>query len=392
MFPPRWKLSAISSGFFKMNKLLLFLLLLLPSAAFGADLPITGYTADTSPGCRDLLFTTKDPAGTPLDRKVAWGDMFCRVTSTSDPTVNDDSGDGFVAGRVIWFNSTSPGSYFLLHDATVGAAVWQPIGGVITEAQTLNDVVALDATTTGRNSCANAFKVEGSTAGNGIALLDDGANGPELVPYIAGVCNDANRGARLNSMKLFEIKDSAGAVIFRQAEATGAVTFPTAAKAPTRSIYLPARYAEVDGTLCLLSRQQQNGGPFKGVMRCSSTGRFDLTFNTKGFKYSGGTVVLTAHSFHGTSESVTWTGAISMQCRSPGDVINSTYSTPVNLSIAITSADLNELKDTDLAAHTPNGTCAADDEIDVLGSVTAAGNAANTQIIGWTLTFPITGL
>lgn len=47
------------------------------------------------------------------------------VTSTSDPTVNDDTGDGYQIGTV-WVN-TSRGIAYLCRDASSGAAVWWPV-------------------------------------------------------------------------------------------------------------------------------------------------------------------------------------------------------------------------------------------------------------------------
>ena len=44
------------------------------------------------------------------------------VESTSDPTVDDDAGDGYVIGQQ-WVN-TATGHVFVLVDATTGAAVW----------------------------------------------------------------------------------------------------------------------------------------------------------------------------------------------------------------------------------------------------------------------------
>lgn len=44
-------------------------------------------------------------------------------SATVDPTVNDDSGDGYSAGSV-WYNSTGTGEAFLCVNASVGAAVW----------------------------------------------------------------------------------------------------------------------------------------------------------------------------------------------------------------------------------------------------------------------------
>jgi hypothetical protein len=44
------------------------------------------------------------------------------VIATVDPTVNDDSGDGYAIGQ-IWYNTTG-NKYFVAKDVTVGAAVW----------------------------------------------------------------------------------------------------------------------------------------------------------------------------------------------------------------------------------------------------------------------------
>jgi hypothetical protein len=48
------------------------------------------------------------------------------ITSASDPTVNDDSGDGYSVGD-LWVNTTDDG-VFVLADATAGAAVWTEVG------------------------------------------------------------------------------------------------------------------------------------------------------------------------------------------------------------------------------------------------------------------------
>lgn len=46
-------------------------------------------------------------------------------SATSDPTVNDDSGDGYAAGS-LWIN-TSGARVFVCVDATAGAADWDQI-------------------------------------------------------------------------------------------------------------------------------------------------------------------------------------------------------------------------------------------------------------------------
>jgi hypothetical protein len=60
------------------------------------------------------------------------------VESTSDPTVDDDAGDGYVIGQQ-WVN-TSTGQAFVLVDATTGAAVWVATTGVSLALDDLSDV------------------------------------------------------------------------------------------------------------------------------------------------------------------------------------------------------------------------------------------------------------
>jgi hypothetical protein len=51
----------------------------------------------------------------------------CNFAATLDPTVNDDSGDGYGVGSR-WINtSSSPRRHFVLMDSTLGAAVWVPV-------------------------------------------------------------------------------------------------------------------------------------------------------------------------------------------------------------------------------------------------------------------------
>jgi hypothetical protein len=46
------------------------------------------------------------------------------VSAAADPTVNDDTGDGYQAGKTLWLN-TSTRNLFLCVDHTAAAAVWQ---------------------------------------------------------------------------------------------------------------------------------------------------------------------------------------------------------------------------------------------------------------------------
>lgn len=53
--------------------------------------------------------------------------ILCKFDATSAPTANDDSGDGYAVGSS-WFDVTNDKAYLCL-DATVGAALWQEVGG-----------------------------------------------------------------------------------------------------------------------------------------------------------------------------------------------------------------------------------------------------------------------
>lgn len=63
-------------------------------------------------------------AGAAVWRKIYPGGS--PVVSASNPTVNDDTGDGYEIGQ-IWFNTTN-NRYFVAKSVTLGAAVWMLIG------------------------------------------------------------------------------------------------------------------------------------------------------------------------------------------------------------------------------------------------------------------------
>ena len=78
------------------------------------------------------------------------------TSASSDPTVNDDAGDGYKVG-LIWIRLDN-NSRWQLDDSTVGAAVWSKMGGGATgggnEVFVENgDIVSEDYTiSTGRNA------------------------------------------------------------------------------------------------------------------------------------------------------------------------------------------------------------------------------------------------
>lgn len=81
-----------------------------------------------------------DPSGTPTPGYVVKADasgnpIWSTVppatpyTSAVDPTVNDDSADGFSAGSS-WFNSTTQ-TFWQCASASVGAALWIALGASV---------------------------------------------------------------------------------------------------------------------------------------------------------------------------------------------------------------------------------------------------------------------
>lgn len=109
----------------------------------GTDDIITGYVNATS--------NTYTPAGILLDN----------IAATTNPTVNEDSADGYSVGSV-WVNVTLDQSY-MCQDSTVGAAVWKLI------TLTLADVQA-GLTMTGKlNTVATATGAAGLNVPHGTA-------------------------------------------------------------------------------------------------------------------------------------------------------------------------------------------------------------------------------
>lgn len=84
------------------------------------------------------------------------------LSATTDPTVNDDSGDGYSIGSP-WFNK-STGILYIASSVTVGAAVWTPVAGFGAASPPFVDTTAIvkgsaDATKLLR------FEVDGFTTG-----------------------------------------------------------------------------------------------------------------------------------------------------------------------------------------------------------------------------------
>jgi hypothetical protein len=95
-----------------------------------ADTKLADLTALTTPSGDDILYIVDDPAGTPLDRKIALNNLFTRGTITADAPVLNMSqtwNNAAVTFTGIKFNaagssSTNSSATSLLMDLQVGAA------------------------------------------------------------------------------------------------------------------------------------------------------------------------------------------------------------------------------------------------------------------------------
>jgi hypothetical protein len=101
-------------------------------------------------------------------------------------------------------------------------------------------------------------------------------------------------------------------------------------------------------------------------------------------------VTFTLSLYHATTESITFAGDFSAQCRRAGttDVINSTYGTAVAADVSITTA--HEIEEATTAAVTPNGTCAAEAWLQwryVVDAANFSANAANAKVLGVTMKY-----
>jgi len=82
-----------------------------------------GHTDHAVEKAAPLGLATLDAAGqTPLAQLPGAAGRLDNLVATTNPTVDDDSDDGYGIGSV-WTNTTSK-EYFVCLDATIGAAVW----------------------------------------------------------------------------------------------------------------------------------------------------------------------------------------------------------------------------------------------------------------------------
>ena len=101
---------------------------------------------------------TESKLSSSVQTKLNAGSTFNNTTATTDPTVGDDSGDGYSV-KSIWLNQSS-GEAFLCFDASVGAAVWKKTTLTVDELGTLALKNTIDNASIIDNSVITLAKIE----------------------------------------------------------------------------------------------------------------------------------------------------------------------------------------------------------------------------------------
>jgi hypothetical protein len=155
-----------------------------------------------------------------------------------------------------------------------------------------------------------------------------------------------------------------------------------------KPIYFDAGALTADGTLCADPTEQTlNSGPKTWAFSCADdNGSIFYGKVRMPSTYNGGTVTFTLSLYHATTETITFAGDFSAQCRDTTSTINSTWGTAVAADVSITTA--HRVAEATSAAVTPNGSCAASSWLIfryVVDATNFSANSANAKVIGVTI-------
>lgn len=343
-------------------RLLIFALFLavsaLPNAPTGLsvyaqDQKVTELAEDTSPTCDDLFYKIDDPSGTPASRKVTGYNYWCVITTNTPPTVNDDTNDGYVAGKVIW-HDLSGGTVHVLEDASAGAAVWQQIYPQ-TSTVTLDNAFDNGKTIDGANSLANAFRVGD---GSGVWCLYAESGEEKLRP-----CTAKNTATTILTDFTWSLFDEEGDAAIETVDPDAASpdliwSYPTATYRPKGSIWFGAEALFGDGTQCPSDPTAVtiNSGPIMPTFICADNDGSTLYGQVRmPDSWDGGTVTFTHIYIQTAADTAVLNGDIACQARSNGEVPSSTWGTEIAIDDAAVVGS-NSSDQTTSAAVTCAGT------------------------------------
>ena len=139
-----------------------------------------------------------------------------------------------------------------------------------------------------------------------------------------------------------------------------------------------------DETFCTVPVTGQiNSGPRTRWFLCADNNSSLFEGKIVNLPYTISTAAMTLKVNHGTTETITFAGAFSIQCRAAGTTVNSIWGTAVNANVAITTA--NQPVQATASGIIPNGTCSAGATLFwryVVNAASFSTNAANTRIMG----------
>ena len=292
----------------------------------------------------------------------------------------------------------SVGEIYMDTDATSGQRLylcestnaWVLQGDGSPATPTMQQVFAAGKEITGANSLANAYRIgDGTTPW---CIYTDATAGPQIRP-----CTDAHVKTTIPTNFTWALYDEEGAAAVETVDPDAAsvkavYTYGTAYQ-PKKTAYWDAGAINVDGTNCAAPTEQAlNSAEKTWAFSCADSNSSIFSGKVRmPAAWDGGTVTFTLSLFHGTSETITFAGDFSAQCRGAGDAINSTYGTVQAADVSITTA--NQIAEATTAALTPNGTCAGNKFLlwrYVVDAANFSANAANSKVLGVSMVYSIT--
>ena len=253
-----------------------------------------------------------------------------------------------------------------------------------------SSVVGADLTMTG-NFTAGTITSSSTTEGE-LTLTEAPAGGSDFFRWRAPSARSTSLTAVL------PIADpSAGQVMVYGTPTSGVSTMTwmtplTTASSATKTAYWDAGGMSTDGSFCDTPTEQiLNSGIKLWTFSCAQSGS-SVFYGSAVMpdSYSGGAVTFELNLFHPTTETITFAGSFSAQCRAAGTTINAVWGTAVATNVAITTG--NQLVNTTSAPVSPNGSCAGGDFFTwryVVNAGSFSPPAANTRVIGVKMEYPI---
>ncbi len=235
------------------------------------------------------------------------------------------------------------------------------------------------------NNGTNFFLYSPGTAGGGLSGLTDDfilkANGTTA----AEISTIKDDGA--GNISYGTVSGNRHEFVFTAATAVRTITFPnesgTLAFQKIKASW-DADAITQDGTNCTDPITGQiNSGPRTRWFVCADSNSSIFEGKITNLPYAITTAAFTLKLNHATTESITFAGDFSAQCRASGTTVNSTWGTAVAADVAITTA--NQPVQATASGVVPNGTCSAGATLFwryVVDATNFSANAANARIMG----------